>query len=388
MKPEISIVIPCLNESETLAKVINNALIGGRKTGKEFEIILADNGSTDGSIDIASQLGIKIVEIKTKGYGAAINGGVNAAIGDVILLADADDSYELENLDKFTNKIESGFDLVIGNRFQGGVQKGAMPFLHKYLGNPVLSLIGRILFKITIHDFHCGMRAFRKSKYEQIQVLSSGMEFATEIIARFAQANFAIAEIPTILRKDGRSRKPHLRTWRDGWRHLRFILVNSPSWLFYFPGLFLTLIGVSFNVINIFGTIQIFGRKVETVGTVIACLITIVGVQFLWFEIIMKKASIIIGLGAKKSLPSKWKFSNITLEFIIIISVAIELLMIIWFIYLFMKWNNGTIDAEGMLMRVKLSVIFLTVTVINVLAISSSFVIFFLDSSKKVAKTK
>jgi glycosyltransferase involved in cell wall biosynthesis len=305
MKPEISIVIPCLNESETLAKVINNALIGGRKTGKEFEIILADNGSTDGSIDIASQLGIKIVEIKTKGYGAAINGGVHAAIGDVILVADADDSYELENLDKFTNKIESGFDLVIGNRFQGGIQKGAMPFLHKYLGNPVLSLIGRILFKITIHDFHCGMRAFRKSKYEQIQILSSGMEFATEIIARFAQANFAIAEIPTILRKDGRSRKPHLRTWRDGWRHLRFILVNSPSWLFYFPGLFLTLIGVSFNVINIFGTIQIFGRKVETVGTVIACLITIVGVQFLWFEIIMKKASNIIGLGAKKSLPSK-----------------------------------------------------------------------------------
>ena len=279
---EISIIIPCLDEAETIDKVVKDAFIGGLKTGKRFEVIVADNGSTDGSIDIARRAGARVVSISDKGYGAAIIGGVNSANGEIIVMADADDSYELENLNKFTEVIQNGFDLVVGNRFKGGIEKGAMPFLHRYLGNPILSLLGRIFFKIKLGDFHCGMRGFSKSKFKTLNINSSGMEFASEMIAKFALSGSKIAEVPTILRPDGRTRKPHLRTWRDGWRHLRFLLVFSPGWLFYIPGLILLGIGSSLIVIDAFTKIMVFGKEVQVLGTIIASMLIITGVQIMW----------------------------------------------------------------------------------------------------------
>lgn len=253
-RPElkVSVVLPCLNEAETLEVCIRKAAKSlSAIPNISWEVIVADNGSNDGSQEIALALGARVIPALKRGYGSALINGFGAAEGDIIIMADADDSYELDNLEKFIKPIMNGAELVIGNRFRGEIKKGAMPFLHKYLGNPVLSFIGRKLFRSKIGDFHCGIRAFDRRILVKLQLQASGMEFATEMIVKACIYKIKIVEVPTILSVDGRSRKPHLRTWRDGWRHLIFMLSASPRWAFFYPGL-LVIIFSSFLVVNFY----------------------------------------------------------------------------------------------------------------------------------------
>jgi hypothetical protein len=241
---ELSIVLPCLNEAETLETCIRKASKSLAELGVEGEVVIADNGSTDGSQEIARRAGARVVDVPRRGYGAALMAGIEAARGEYVLMADADDSYALEDLGGFLGELRAGADLVMGNRFKGGIQPGAMPFLHKYLGNPVLSLMGRLFFHIPVRDFHCGIRAFRRDRLLELGLRTSGMEFASEMVVRASLQHLRISEVPTTLRPDGRSRSPHLRTWRDGWRHLRFLLAFSPRWLLLYPSAAFLLAGL------------------------------------------------------------------------------------------------------------------------------------------------
>ena len=233
---EVSIVMPCLNEAETLAACIKKAtrfLLANHLSG---EVLIADNGSTDGSRQIANALGARIVAVPERGYGAALIGGIAAARGRYVIMGDADDSYDFERLMPFVTALRDGGELVMGNRFQGGIERGAMPVLHRWLGNPVLSFVGRLFYATPIGDFHCGLRGFRKDAIERLGLTAPGMEFASEMVVKAALAGLDVREVPTTLAPDGRSRAPHLRTWRDGWRHLRFLLTYAPKWLFVYPG--------------------------------------------------------------------------------------------------------------------------------------------------------
>ncbi|MGP0092000.1 MAG: glycosyltransferase family 2 protein [Xanthobacteraceae bacterium] len=226
---ELSIVMPCLNEAETLAACIADARSFLQRFGIRGEIVVADNGSTDGSRTIAAADGARVVDVRVRGYGAALRGGIAAAKGRFVIIGDADDSYDFTNLMPFVKELRAGADLVVGNRFRGGIEPGAMPFLHRYLGNPVLSFVGRLLYRTGVGDFHCGLRGFQRERILELGLRAEGMEFASELIVRSALAAHAIVEVPTVLRRDGRSRRPHLRTWRDGARHLWLLLTHSPG---------------------------------------------------------------------------------------------------------------------------------------------------------------
>lgn len=240
---EISVVMPCLNEAETLATCVRKARAGLETAGVRGEIIVADNGSTDGSAEIAEGLGARVVRVSEKGYGSALRGGIGAARGRYVVMGDADDSYDFSHLRGFIDKLREGYDLVMGNRFLGGIERGAMPALNRYLGNPVLSFIGRCFFKSPCGDFHCGLRAFPKASMDRLNLRSTGMEMASEMIVKATLSGMRIAEVPTTLSPDGRSRRPHLRPWRDGWRNLRVMLLFSPRWLFLYPGIAMVSFG-------------------------------------------------------------------------------------------------------------------------------------------------
>ena len=240
---EVSVVMPCLNEAETLATCIRKAQSMLTTHGVRGEVIVADNGSTDGSREIAEQEGARLIDVTSKGYGSALRGGILAARGRFVIMADADDSYDFAGSFPIVAKLREGYDLVMGNRFLGGIAPGAMPPLHRYLGNPVLTAIGRLFFRSPVRDFHCGLRGFTKAAFERMELRTTGMEFASEMVVKATLLGMRVTEVPVTLAQDGRSRSPHLRTWRDGWRHLRFLLLYSPRWLFLYPGLLLMLIG-------------------------------------------------------------------------------------------------------------------------------------------------
>lgn len=241
---ELTILMPCLNESETLATCIMKAKAYLERSGVDGEVLIADNGSTDGSQEIARSLGARVVDVAQKGYGAALLGGIAAARGKYTIMGDADDSYDFSSLQVFVDKLRQGVDLVMGNRFKGGIAPGAMPPLHRYLGNPVLSWIGRLFFRISIGDFHCGLRGFNTEAIRRCGLKTTGMEFASEMVVKASLYGLSMAEVPTTLAKDGRSRPPHLRTWRDGWRHLCFLLTYAPHWLYMYPALALMGVGL------------------------------------------------------------------------------------------------------------------------------------------------
>jgi glycosyltransferase involved in cell wall biosynthesis len=242
---DVSVVMPCLNERLTLGTCIQKSLAAMERLGLHGEVVVADNGSTDGSQAIASALGARVISIETRGYGSALGGGIAASRGKFVVMGDSDDSYDFTQIGDFVSKLNEGYDLVMGNRFKGGIRPNAMPFLHYYLGNPGLSWLGRLFFKCPVGDFQCGLRGFRKSAIEQLRLQTPGMEFSTEMVVKATLFNLRIAEIPTTLSPDGRDRPPHLRTWRDGWRYLRFLLLYSPRWLFLYPGLALFLLGIA-----------------------------------------------------------------------------------------------------------------------------------------------
>jgi len=293
---ELSVVLPCLNEAETLKTCITKARASLRQLGVIGEVVVADNGSTDGSQDIARAAGARVVDVPRRGYGAALMVGIGAAEGQYVLMADADDSYALEDLGGFLDELRAGADLVMGNRFKGGIAPGAMPTLHKYLGNPVLSLLGRLFFHIPVGDFHCGIRAFRRDRMLGLGLQTSGMEFASEMVVRASLAHLRIAEVPTTLRPDGRSRAPHLRTWRDGWRHLRFLLAFSPRWLLYYPSMAFQLIGLAGVLWLALGP-----RKVGSIGFDIHSMLAfatmfVLGVQGLGLAVVARSYAAHLGL--------------------------------------------------------------------------------------------
>jgi len=241
---ELTILMPCLNEAETLAVCIAKALGYLERSGVTGEVLIADNGSTDGSQAIATAAGARVVPIPAKGYGSALLGGIQAARGMFVIMGDSDDSYDFSDLDAFVTRLREGHALVMGNRFKGGIKPGAMPPLHRYLGNPVLTTIGRVFFRSPCGDFHCGLRGFDRAAILGLDLQAPGMEFASEMVVKATIHGLKITEVPTTLSPDGRTRPPHLRSWRDGWRHLRFLLLFSPSWLFLYPGIALMAAGV------------------------------------------------------------------------------------------------------------------------------------------------
>ena len=287
---ELSIVIPCLNERETLAACIRKAHEGARSavgTGN-YEIVVVDNGSTDGSQDIARKERARLIHAPVRGYGAALMAGIDASQGTDIIMGDADDSYDFLNLAPFIEKLRQGFDLVMGNRYLGGIRPGAMPFLHRYVGNPLLSLIGRIFFRVRVGDFHCGLRGLRKEAILGLNLVTTGMEFASEMVVKASLQRLRIAEVPTVLWPSGRTRRPHLRTWSDGWRHLRFLLLYSPRWLFLYPGLISVLIGTAASAALLFGPLRV-GSLVLDIGTLaFATSLIIVGAQAVIFAVFTK----------------------------------------------------------------------------------------------------
>lgn len=293
---ELSVVLPCLNEAETLATCIRKARQSFGELGVVGEVVVADNGSTDGSQDIARAEGARVVDVPRRGYGAALLAGITAADGEYVLMADADDSYALDDLGGFLRELRDGADLVMGNRFRGRIEPGAMPFLHRYLGNPALSMLGRLFFHIPVGDFHCGIRAFRRDRVLELGLVTSGMEFASEMVVRASLAQLRIREVPTVLRPDGRSRAPHLRTWRDGWRHLRFLLAFSPRWLLLYPSMVFQGVGLSGMLWLLFGA-RAVGRVVFDVHSMLAfATMFVLGVQGLGLAVIARSYAAHLGL--------------------------------------------------------------------------------------------
>jgi glycosyltransferase involved in cell wall biosynthesis len=286
---ELTILMPCLNEAETLGTCIGKALAFLQRTGVAGEVLVADNGSTDGSRSIAEEMGARVVHVTARGYGAALRGGIAAARGRYIVMGDADDSYDFGRLDAFLTELRNGADLVMGNRFKGGIAESAMPFLHRRLGNPLLSFIGRLLFGVAVHDFHCGLRGFNADAIRALDLRTPGMEFASELVVRSALEGLKIVEVPTTLSKDGRSRPPHLRTWRDGWRHLKFLLTYSPRWLFLYPGLAFLALGGLVVLLLFPGPFQVGHVGFENKTFIVGCLCLIVGVQSITFSLLGRR---------------------------------------------------------------------------------------------------
>jgi glycosyltransferase involved in cell wall biosynthesis len=281
----VTILMPCLNEAETLAVCVRKARAAIAETGRVGEVLVADNGSTDGSQAIAAEEGARVLPVPVRGYGAALNAGIENATTDYILMADADDSYDFSHLPRFVAKLDEGSDLVMGNRFQGGILNGAMPPLHRYLGNPVLSFIGRLFFRVPTGDFHCGIRAFRTDKMRALNLRTTGMEFASEMVVKAALSGLKITEVPTTLQPDGRSRAPHLRTWRDGWRHLQFLLMYSPRWLFFYPGLFLTILGLLMSLWLVPAERHLGQLNLDVDTLVYALFVLLIGIQVMIFAV-------------------------------------------------------------------------------------------------------
>jgi hypothetical protein len=280
---ELTILMPCLNEAETLGACIDKAHGFLARAGIAGEVLIADNGSTDGSREIARAKGARVVAIAQRGYGAALIGGIEAARGRYVIIGDADDSYDFANLDRFVAKLREGYELVMGNRFQGGIAERAMPRLHRYLGNPVLSFIGRLFFRNRIGDFHCGLRGFSRDAMRSIGLSASGMEFASEMVVKATLAGLRVAEVPTTLSPDGRTRAPHLRSWRDGWRHLKLLLMFAPHWLFLYPGAMLAGAGLLLSAALLPGPLSFGGFTLDAASLLFALAAVLVGAQMMMF---------------------------------------------------------------------------------------------------------
>jgi glycosyltransferase involved in cell wall biosynthesis len=293
---ELTILMPCLNEAETVASCVRKARGFLQRTGIDGEVLVADNGSTDGSQELAIEAGARVVAIPKKGYGSALLGGIHAAQGRFVIMADADDSYDFSRLDMFVDGLRAGYAMVIGHRFRGGIRPGAMPLLHRYLGNPVLSFAGRLFFSSNVGDFHCGLRGVERAAALKLDLRAPGMEFASEMIVKATLAGWHIGEVPTVLSPDGRSRPPHLRSWQDGWRHLRFLLMMTPRWLMLYPGVCLFGIGLILELIILRGPIIIRGVGFDIHTMLYAAGATILGLQLVLFSLLARTVGVIKNL--------------------------------------------------------------------------------------------
>ena len=303
---ELTILLPCLNEAETIEICVDKAMSYLARSGLRGEVLVADNGSTDGSQQLATAKGARVVPVRDRGYGSALRHGIMAARGRYVIMGDADDSYDLSHLENFVARLREGYDIVMGNRFKGGIGPGAMPFLHRYLGNPVLSFLGRLFFDVKVGDFHCGLRGFNRERIRALNLHTTGMEFASEMLISAALRSYRICEVPTTLQKDGRSRPPHLRTWHDGWRHLSFLLMFSPRWLFIYPGLTLMVLGVSVAAILFPGPVEIAdGIRLDIHTFLVAAVAILIGVQTLTCGLIAQRFAVKYGLLPRSERSSR-----------------------------------------------------------------------------------
>jgi glycosyltransferase involved in cell wall biosynthesis len=374
---ELTILMPCLNEAETVAACVDQARDFLSRQRIDGEILIADNGSTDGSVRIAEEHGARVVHVARKGYGAALIEGMRAARGRLLVMGDCDRSYDFSRLDPFVERLRAGCDLVIGNRFLGGIAHGAMPWLHRHVGNPVLSYLGRLFFAVPVGDFHCGLRGLRRERVLALGLRTRGMEFASEMIVRAALGGLSIAEVPTTLSPDGRSRPPHLRTWRDGWRHLRFLLMLSPRWLFLYPGLALLCIGAIAQASILTGPVVV-GRVVLDIHTMaFAGGAMIAGVQMVLFSLFVKTAA-----AAHAMLPAGSNFKrfvrHFSLERGLLLGGAIALIGFVLAAYSLSIWmSTGLSELEPRhVMRVVIPSV--TLVIIGIEVVFSSFVLHFL----------
>ena len=346
---ELTILMPCLNEAETLERCIVKARDFLARSGVSGEVLIADNGSTDGSQAIAAAAGARVVPIAERGYGAALLGGIRAAAGRYVIMGDSDDSYDFSRLEPFVARLREGYALVMGNRFKGGILPGAMPPLHRYLGNPVLTTIGRIFFRSPCGDFHCGLRGFAREAILDLDLQAPGMEFASEMVVKATIRKLRIAEVPTTLSPDGRSRPPHLRSWRDGWRHLRFLLLFSPRWLFLYPGAALFVVGLLMMAWLMPHQRQI-GRIVLDIHTLFyAALATVIGVQSMQFWLFAKVYGMREGMA-----PPDPRFRNtmrsVTLEFGLVLGGTLLVCGLVLGVLALSTWGSaafGPISPEA-----------------------------------------
>jgi glycosyltransferase involved in cell wall biosynthesis len=335
---QVSIVMPCLNEAETLARCIQTAQRALDEGGFTGEVVVADNGSTDGSVAIAKELGARVVNVTRKGYGNALIGGVEAAQGEFVVMGDADDSYDFAAIGPFIERLRAGDDVVVGNRFLGGIQPGAMPWSHRWLGNPVLTTISRVFFHAPVGDIHCGLRAFRKSAFERMQLRAAGMEFASEMVIKASLKGMRISEVPVVLRPDGRSRPPHLRTWRDGWRHLRFMLLFSPRWLFLYPGLTLFVFGAVLSALLIPGPLRVGGVRLDIHTLLVAGFLCLIGYQVVLFAVFTKIFAIREGFHPPHPVLKRL-FRYITLEVGLLVGALMSLAGAVALIAAVVSWQ-------------------------------------------------
>ena len=373
---ELSVVMPCLNEAETLGQCIQKAQQAIRDAGIQGEVIVADNGSQDGSIEIAEGMGARVVRVTERGYGNALMAGIAAAAGEYVLMGDADASYDFSHIPRFLEPLREGADLVMGNRFTGGIAKGAMPALHQYFGNPALTWLGRLFFRNrSVGDFYCGLRAFRKDSYQRLGLRTTGMEFATEMVVKATLLRWNIAEVPTTLSPDGRSRPPHLRTWRDGWRTLRFFLLYSPRWLFLYPGLLLVVLGTMLGIWLIPGPRTIGSVTVDVHTLLYAAGFVLLGCQAAAFAIFTKLFAVMEGLHPPDPTLDPW-FRYASLETGILLGallIAAGLAISVYAVGLWGLLHFGPLDYSRTMRLVIPAVLFL------ILGVQTIFASFFLS---------
>jgi glycosyltransferase involved in cell wall biosynthesis len=370
--------MPCLNEAETIAICVRKASNFLVRSGIVGEVIVADNGSTDGSPELAFASGAHVVSVADKGYGNALIGGINAAQGRFVIMADADDSYDFSELSPLVESLRSGNMLVIGNRFRGEIRAGAMPFLHRFIGNPLLSLVGRMFFSSAIGDFHCGLRGIDREAALKLGLQAPGMEFASEMIVKATLAEWRIGEVPTTLWPTGRSRRPHLRSWRDGWRHLRFLLMMSPRWLMLYPGACLIVIGVAAQIAIARGPIVVSGIGFDIHTMLYAAGAVILGVQLVLFSVLARAIGVL-----KNVLPMRPTFSRFLRVFTLERGILLGLLLgaggLGLAVYSVTAWAQAHLAAlePTILMRVAIPSVTLMVTGAEI--IFSSFLLKFID---------
>lgn len=370
-KYELTILMPCLNEAETLETCIKKAQTFLYENNVDGEILIADNGSTDGSIDIAERNGARVVNVETKGYGAALIAGCNAALGKYVIMGDSDDSYDFLHLMPFVEKLREGYDLVMGNRFKGGIEKGAMPFSHRYIGNPVLSFIGRFFYSSKIGDFHCGLRGYNTARMRSIDLKTTGMEYASEMVVKSTLYGFKIAEVPTTLKKDGRSHAPHLHTWRDGWRHLKFLLMHSPKWLFLYPGIFLLVLGLGLMIAILVGHVSIGGAGLGVHTMLYSSAMILLGVNMVMFSKFTEGYARSTGFIPVKPIGKLGKFFTVEKGILFgVILFIIGLVCSIMAVNVWAKNSYGILEPDKMM---RLTIPAFTAIVVGIQMILSSF---------------
>lgn len=375
---ELTILMPCLNEAETVATCVNKARRFLQRAEVAGEVLVADNGSTDGSPDLAREAGARVVKVAAKGYGSALAGGIEAARGRFVIMGDADDSYDFSQLDGFLDSLRAGHTMVIGHRFRGGIRSGAMPWLHRYLGNPVLSFLGRLFFSCRIGDFHCGLRGFDRSAALALGLRAPGMEFASEMIVKAALARWKIAEVPTVLSPAGRSRPPHLRSWRDGWRHLRFLLMMSPRWLLLYPGVSLIAVGIAVELAILRRPVTIHGVRFDIHTMLYAGGATILGLQLVLFSLIGRTVGVL-----KKLLPMTTTLAGFlrlfTLERGVMVGASLGLAGFALAVYSVLNWAHAGLGALDPVTMMRLAIPSVTLMLAGGEILFASFLLGLID---------